>query len=94
MESKSVQAKGAETRAAMRAVMADPVMACHDAQRVAALWQKPLLSDQEIPEVLGLPYASWQLSKKRGDSPKMFEIGRRKFARTIDVRAWLDAKAA
>lgn len=64
------------------------------AMRIAALWRgKPVLSDREIPEVIGLAYSSWQALKLTGDTPPLFRIGRRVYARTEDVRAWLDAKA-
>lgn len=61
--------------------------------RVAALWRKPCLSDKEIPEAIGLAYSSWQALKLTGDTPPLFRIGRRVYARTSDVRAWLDTKA-
>lgn len=63
------------------------------AVRVAALWRKPVLSDKEIPEAIGLAYSSWQALKLTNDTPRLFKIGRRVYARTADVRAWIDAKA-
>lgn len=64
------------------------------AQRVAALWSKPLLSDAEIAEALGLPLSTWQLTKRAKDAPPLFNLGRRVFARTADLRAWLDTRTA
>lgn len=63
------------------------------AMRVAALWRKPVLSDREIPEAIGLAYSSWQGLKLTGDTPRLFRIGRRVYARTEDVRAWISRKA-
>lgn len=63
------------------------------ALRVAALWRKPVLSDREIPEAVGMALSSWQALKLGDDIPRLFSIGRRTYARTADVRAWLDRKA-
>lgn len=63
------------------------------AMRIAALWRKPVLSDKEIPEAVGLASSSWQALKLTGDAPTLFRIGRRVYARTVDVKAWLDRKA-
>ena len=65
---------------------------CDQAQRVAALWTKPLLSDVEIAEALGLPLSTWQLTKRAKDAPPLFNLGRRVYARTADLRAWLDTR--
>lgn len=64
------------------------------AQRVAALWSKPLLSDPEIAEALGLPLSTWQMLKSTGRTPPLFNLGRRVYARTADLRAWLDTRPA
>lgn len=63
------------------------------AQRVVLLWQRPTIPDADIPEAIGVPSSLWQTCKANGDSPPLFEIGRRLFVRTADLRAWLDAKA-
>jgi predicted DNA-binding transcriptional regulator AlpA len=64
-----------------------------DAQRVVALWGKPVLADSEAAAALGLPRSSWALLKRRGEAPPTFTIGRRVFVRTEDLRAWIDKKA-
>jgi len=77
--------------------MAEPLdearIARDQAQRIAALWSKPVLSDPEIADALGLPYSTWQAIKATKDKPALFNIGRRVYARTDDLRAWLDRKA-
>lgn len=62
------------------------------AARIADLWRQPHMSDSEIPDALKLAPSSWQLLKARGDGPRLFSIGKRTFARTEDLRAWLDSK--
>ncbi len=62
------------------------------AQRIAALWQKPILADAEIAEAIGLPYSSWQALKGKKDIPPLFNLGRRVYANTENVRAWLNSK--
>jgi predicted DNA-binding transcriptional regulator AlpA len=66
-------------------------IARNQAERIAALWQKPLLSDRECAEALGLPYSTWAGLKKssRAGAPSMFRLGRRLYAHTEEVRAWL-----
>lgn len=64
------------------------------AQRQVLLWQKPTLRDSEIPDALGIPSSLWQECKRAGDTPRLFQIGRRLFVRTADLRKWLDEKAA
>lgn len=68
--------------------------AAADAARVAALWQKPILSDSEAAEAVGLPYSTWQLLKARKEAPAMFSLGRRCCIRTADLCAWIDKRAA
>ncbi|MBM3358461.1 MAG: hypothetical protein FJY54_12130 [Betaproteobacteria bacterium] len=63
-------------------------------RRVTLLWQRPLLSDAEVVEALGIPPSLWAQLKSDGDTPPLFEIGRRLFCRTEDLRAWIDARAA
>lgn len=62
-------------------------------RREVLLWQKPTLRDSEIPDALGIPSSLWQECKRAGDTPPLFQIGRRLFCRTEDLRKWLDAKA-
>lgn len=62
-------------------------------QRRVLCWQKPTLPDSEIPFALCLPASLWAECKRTGDTPPLFTIGRRLFVRTVDLRAWLDAKA-
>ncbi|MBI3043230.1 MAG: hypothetical protein HYY78_10450 [Betaproteobacteria bacterium] len=64
------------------------------AARVASLWQKPVLSDTEAAEAIGLPYSTWQLLKARKETPRMFALGRRVCIQTDTLRAWLDQRAA
>lgn len=63
------------------------------AKRQVLLWQKPTLRDSEIPDALGIPSSLWQECKRTGDTPALFQIGRRLFCRTEDLRKWLDEKA-
>ena len=65
------------------------------AQRNAALWAKPLLSDVEAAAVLGLPASTWHLLKRAKNFPPTFTIGgkRRVYIRTADLQAWVDAQA-
>ena len=87
-------AKRAANRAERIAAKANPVVSRDRAVRAASLWEKPVLSDSEIPEAVGLAFSSWQVLKRKGDCPKLFRIGRRVFARTVDVRAWIESKAS
>ena len=66
---------------------------CAQAQRVVALWQRPSIPDNDIPEALGIPLSLWGALKSEGDTPPLFTIGRRLFVRTADLRTWLDVKA-
>lgn len=63
------------------------------AQRVVSLWQRPNIPDADIPEAIGIPPTLWAALKSAGDTPNLFQIGRRLFVRTSDLKAWLDAKA-
>lgn len=63
-----------------------------EAERRKALWALPILCDEEIAEVLGLPVSTWRLLKRQGDKPALFMLGRRIYAQTADVKAWLQAK--
>ena len=91
-------ANSAEKRAANRAeriaAKANPAITRDRAARAASLWEKPVLSDCEIPEAVGLAFSSWQVLKRKKDCPKLFRIGRRVFAKTSDVLTWLESKAA
>lgn len=60
------------------------------AQRVAALWACPILSDSEVPEVLHIPPSTWQLRKKLQDAPPVFSIGKRSYVRTAELLAWCE----
>lgn len=55
---------------------------------VVLLWQRPT-----IPDAIGIPPSLWGALKAEGDTPPLFQLGRRLFVRTEDLRAWLDAKA-
>ena len=57
-------------------------------------WDKPYLADGEIAAAIGIPPSLWAACKRDGDSPPLFQIGRRLFVKTDDLRAWLDGKAA
>jgi hypothetical protein len=63
------------------------------ARRLVLLWQKPHLSDQEIPDALGIPPSLWATLKANGEGPPLFQIGRRVFTKTADLRTWLDEQA-
>jgi hypothetical protein len=74
---------------AMRLATAD----AEQARRAVLLWQRPFLADAEVPDALQIPATLWASLKAAGDSPALFQLGRRLFVRTSDLRAWLDAKA-
>lgn len=57
------------------------------------LWQKHVLPDREIALALGIPSTLWETLKQEGDTPPLFQLGRRLYVRTDDLRSWLDAKA-
>ena len=57
------------------------------AQRIAALWACPILSDVEVPEVLHIPVSTWQLRKRSADAPPIFSIGKRSYCRTAELLA-------
>lgn len=63
------------------------------ARRVVLLWQRPNIPDGDIPDAIGIPPSLWATCKSEGDTPPLFQIGRRLFVRTSDLRAWLDGKA-
>lgn len=63
------------------------------AQRIATLWGLPTIADSDIPDALQIPRSLWAQLKSEGDTPPLFEIGRRLFARTDDLRSWLYEKA-
>jgi hypothetical protein len=63
------------------------------AQRRVLLWQCPTIPDADIPEALSIPPSLWTTLKAEGDTPPLFQIGRRVFTRTADLKAWADAKA-
>jgi len=65
-------------------------IALNRAQRVAALWQSPILPDAEVPEVLRMPASTWQLRKRAGAAPPIFSIGKRSYVRTAELLAWCD----
>jgi predicted DNA-binding transcriptional regulator AlpA len=63
------------------------------AQLLAALWQRPIVSDAEAAAMVGLPRSTWAALKRSPGFPAQFRLGRRVFFRVDDLRAWLDAKA-
>ena len=75
---------------AMRLATAD----AEQARRVVLLWQRPTIPDHEIPEALSIPPTLWSNLKAQGDGPPLFQLGRRLFCRTADLRKWLDQKAS
>ena len=50
------------------------------AERVAALWQRPVLPDVEAAEAIGLPYSTWQLLKHRRRSTHVCDRPARLYA--------------
>jgi len=64
------------------------------AQRRAALWALPILSDEECAEALALPHSTLQWLKARREAPETFTIGRRVYVKTDALRAWLDRRAS
>ena len=63
------------------------------ARRISELWKQPILADSEIHEAAKIPPTLWATLKAHGDTPPLFQLGRRLFCRTDDLRAWLEAKA-
>jgi hypothetical protein len=63
------------------------------ARRRVALFQAPTIRDVDMPDALGIPPSLWGEQKRRGDSPRVFLIGRRAFCTTADAIEWLNKKA-
>lgn len=58
------------------------------------LWQAPLMSFDDLNNyALNIPASTAEMLIKRGDYPPLFVIGRRRYARTADVLAWIDQNA-
>jgi predicted DNA-binding transcriptional regulator AlpA len=74
----------------MRASKDNPV---ERAQLLAALWQRPIVSDREAAQMVGLPRSTWAALKRSAGFPAQFSLGRRVFFRVDDLRAWLNSKA-
>ena len=74
----------------MRAANHDSV---ERARLLAALWERPVVSDREAAQMIGLPRSTWAALKRSAGFPAQFSLGRRVFFRVEDLRAWLDAKA-
>lgn len=56
--------------------------ALYRAQRTAALWTKPILSEDEAPQAIGVPPSTWSMLKSKGLLPKPFKLGRRDYYHT------------
>jgi hypothetical protein len=62
------------------------------AQRIEALWRRPVLTDVEAAEALSLPHSSWCLLKRSTNpAPPVLFLGRRAYVKTSDLLAWVDA---
>jgi hypothetical protein len=59
------------------------------AQISESLWNQPLMADDEIPVACRLAPSTYQALKAKGQGPRSFLIGRRRFSLTEDVRIWL-----
>ena len=84
-------------RTAKRSTSTDEVqarIAREHAQRLAALWLRPSVSDREAAAMLGVPYSTWCSQKRCADFPPHFVIGRRYFYRTEDLRGFIDRRVA
>jgi hypothetical protein len=63
------------------------------AERIAAMWLRPALPEDDVPLVLSYPPSSWAALKASGNAPRSFRIGRRCYYLTADLRAWLERRA-
>jgi hypothetical protein len=59
------------------------------AQISESLWNQPLMADDEIPVACRLAPSTFQSLKAKGQGPRSFLIGRRRFSLTADVCIWL-----
>jgi len=64
------------------------------AQRSVALWALPLLGNRDIPVALDLSPSAWEVLKAAGNGPRLFHFGKRTYALTSELRAWLERTAA
>lgn len=69
-----------------------------DQQPAAALpselMAKPVLSWQEFwGSILGIPDSTAEQLAREPAAPKFFTLGRRRYIRTVDARAWIDQRA-
>ena len=64
------------------------------AARFANIWEFwPHVPDQLVPELLGIPDSLWGECKRQADCPPLYNIRKRLFVRTADLKKWLDEKA-
>jgi hypothetical protein len=63
-------------------------------QRRVALWALPVVADADIPFLCKLAPSVYHAGKHGPSSPPTFTIGRRRFAKTSDLRRWIDERAA
>lgn len=63
-------------------------------QYANALWEKPLISNEEVAAALGIGLSTWQTMKKNGAAPPSLLIAGRIFYRTADLLNWIDTLAA
>ena len=68
-------------------------IAAHEAQRVASLWLKPVMTTAEAAAACSIPLSTWRLFEVRKITPRNFKLGRKKFIQTAVLRAWLDQRA-
>ena len=59
------------------------------------IMSKPAMTWAEFWQgLLGIPESTAEEIARRVDAPRFFLIGRRRFIRTADARAWIDSTAA
>ena len=64
------------------------------AQLVYYLLSLPFISNRDIPVALDISPRSWRNIRARGEGPALFEIEGRMYARTKDLLAYVEQRAA
>lgn len=55
---------------------------------VSELWARFCLAEHDIPLMLDMPQSTWGFLK-RSSSPKIFQLGKRRYVLTSDLKDWL-----
>jgi hypothetical protein len=57
-------------------------------ESIAELWSRFCIAEHDIPYMLDMPKSSWDFLKRQS-SPKIFQIGKRRFCLVSDLKEWL-----